>query len=169
MLAATTSPTHHPLFAFAPSKLLKSSIVGFKTSFVASRSLSLLLPDGVGGGAGKPEEGTRARREAVRGRRRERAGCGWMRWSARRGACRRRRAGRGGRGAGRGGGREGRRRRLGGCYTKLTIKLKKDERWRPGLRITQVAESVKVHGCRLQSKDDVDWFLQEEDGPLIYC
>ncbi|KAJ6562761.1 hypothetical protein DFH09DRAFT_1082723 [Mycena vulgaris] len=58
---------------------------------------------------------------------------------------------------------------LAGCYTKLTIKLKKDERWRPGLRITQVAESVKVHGCRLQSKDDVDWFLQEEDGPLIYC
>ncbi|KAJ6483061.1 hypothetical protein DFH09DRAFT_1106971 [Mycena vulgaris] len=36
----------------------------------------------------------------------------------------------------------------------LTMKLKKDERWWPGLRITQVAESVKVHGCRLQTKDD---------------
>ncbi|KAJ6572391.1 hypothetical protein DFH09DRAFT_1079603 [Mycena vulgaris] len=34
----------------------------------------------------------------------------------------------------------------------LTIKLNKDERWWPGLRITQVAESVKVHDSRLQTK-----------------
>ncbi|KAJ6509838.1 hypothetical protein DFH09DRAFT_1100559 [Mycena vulgaris] len=41
----------------------------------------------------------------------------------------------------------------------LTMKLKKDERWWPGLRITQVAESMKAHGCRFQRGGQASYML----------
>ncbi|KAJ6490516.1 hypothetical protein DFH09DRAFT_1338664 [Mycena vulgaris] len=56
MLAATTSLTRHPLLC--PCPLPKLPIRAPKTAeILTGRSLSLLMPDGVGGGAGKPEEG----------------------------------------------------------------------------------------------------------------